>query len=118
MNVDKSLEAREASSTQQKIMAGGVAAERLLQSNPEEELPLSTRVWVESKKLWRVGGPAILIRLSSFGILVVAQSFTGYDGETELAAYALVFALFVRFANGFLVCFPSIAIAKMLSAEL
>ncbi|XP_010931489.1 protein DETOXIFICATION 20 [Elaeis guineensis] len=82
-------------------MVGGVE-ERLLQWNREEEVALSTRVWVESKKLWRVGGPAILIRLSSFGILVVTQSFTGYDGETELAAYALVFALFVRFANGLL----------------
>jgi MATE family multidrug resistance protein len=69
----------------------------------EEEEPLNKRVWKESKKMWRVAGPAIFNRFSTFGIQVVAQSFIGHIGSTELAAYALVMTVLVRFANGILV---------------
>jgi len=76
----------------------------LQHQNPsEEEEPLRKRVWEESKKLWVVAGPAIFNRFSTFGIMVVAQSFIGHIGSTELAAYALVMTVLVRFANGILV---------------
>jgi len=81
-------------------------SKNLLQhQNPseEEEEPLRKRVWEESKKLWIVAGPAIFNRFSTFGIMVVAQSFIGHIGSTELAAYALVMTVLVRFANGILV---------------
>jgi len=81
-------------------------SKNLLQhQNPseEEEEPLRKRVWEESKKLWTVAGPAIFNRFSTFGIMVVAQSFIGHIGSTELAAYALVMTVLVRFANGILV---------------
>ncbi|XP_043687906.1 protein DETOXIFICATION 20-like isoform X5 [Telopea speciosissima] len=71
---------------------------------PEKEcvMDLKGRVWIESKKLWIVSTPAIITRLTSFGILVTTQSFMGHIGETELAAYAIIQIIFIRFANGIL----------------
>ncbi|KAK7271121.1 hypothetical protein RJT34_26760 [Clitoria ternatea] len=83
------------------------ANEKLLktQKNSEaidEEQSISKRVWNESKKMWLVAGPAIFSRFSTFGISVVSQIFIGHIGLTELAAYALVMTVLVRFANGVL----------------
>ncbi|ESW33908.1 hypothetical protein PHAVU_001G108200 [Phaseolus vulgaris] len=69
----------------------------------EEEESVGKRVWEESKKMWVVAGPAIFTRFSTFGIVVVSQSFIGHIGSTELAAYALVMTVLVRFANGLLI---------------
>ncbi|XP_014491158.1 protein DETOXIFICATION 21 [Vigna radiata var. radiata] len=69
----------------------------------EEEESVGKRVWEESKKMWVVAGPAIFTRFSTFGIMVVTQSFIGHIGSTELAAYALVMTVLVRFANGVLI---------------
>ncbi|KAI5427589.1 Protein DETOXIFICATION 21, variant 2, partial [Lathyrus oleraceus] len=71
-------------------------------TSEEEEEPLRKRVWQESKKMWKVAGPAIFNRFSTFGITVVSQSFIGHIGPTELAAYAIVMTVLVRFANGVL----------------
>ncbi|KAI3444236.1 hypothetical protein Pfo_000901 [Paulownia fortunei] len=60
------------------------------------------KIWVETKKMWVVAGPAIFTRFSTFGINVISQAFVGHIGATELAAYALVFTLLARFANGLL----------------
>ncbi|XP_027359285.1 protein DETOXIFICATION 21-like [Abrus precatorius] len=87
----------------------GEAKEKLLQkatnseeSVDDEEVPLRKRVWKESKKMWVVAGPAIFSRFSTFGITVINQVFIGHIGSTELAAYALVMTVLVRFANGVL----------------
>ena len=69
----------------------------------EKEESLRKRAWEESKKMWVVAGPAIFTRFSTFGIMVVSQSFIGHIGSTELAAYAIVMTVLVRFANGVLV---------------
>lgn len=93
--------------------------EKLLQQqNNSEEEPLRKRVWEESKKMWVVAGPAIITRFSTFGITVVSQSFIGHIGSTELAAYALVMTLLVRFANGVLVSahVPFIALFSLLNS--
>lgn len=89
---------------------GDKLKEKLLQqqnnsheSVEEEEESLRKRVLKESKKMWVVAGPAIFTRFSTFGITVVSQSFIGHIGSTELAAYALVMTVLVRFANGVLV---------------
>ena len=81
----------------------------LPQNNAEKEVQevketLGWRIWAESKKMWVVAGPAIFTRFSTFGVSVITQAFIGHVGSTELAAYALVFTVFVRFANGVLVC--------------
>lgn len=73
----------------------------------EEEEALKERVCKEYKKLWKVAGPAIFSRFSTFGVNVISLAFIGHIGATELAAYALVVTVLLRFANGILVCiFP------------
>ncbi|KAK3205663.1 hypothetical protein Dsin_019709 [Dipteronia sinensis] len=68
----------------------------------EEGLKLKEKLWIESKKMWIVAGPAIFTRFSTFGINVISQAFVGHIGSVELAAYSLVVTVFLRFANGVL----------------
>ncbi|MBA0770502.1 hypothetical protein Gotri_019131, partial [Gossypium trilobum] len=56
---------------------------------------LKTRVWIESKTIWRIAFPSILSRVTSFGMVVVTQSFLGHIGEVELATYALIQSILV-----------------------
>ncbi|GAA0161881.1 transporter [Lithospermum erythrorhizon] len=76
--------------------------ERLLSSTREEEDDLKERICVESKKIWKVALPGVLARVSSFGSIVVTQSFIGHISKLDLAGYALVQTLSVRFVNGIL----------------
>ncbi|OMO49393.1 Multi antimicrobial extrusion protein [Corchorus olitorius] len=76
--------------------------ESLLGSELTEYSSLRRRVWEESKKLWRVGFPSMLARVTAFGMFVVTQAFIGHIGEVQLAAYALIQVITVRFANGIL----------------
>lgn len=68
----------------------------------DEDGKLKDRVWIESKKMWVVAGPAIFTRVSTFGVAIISQAFIGHIGATELAAYALVSTVLLRFANGIL----------------
>lgn len=79
--------------------------ERLLGSEAKDIDDLKGRVWKESKKLWRVAFPAMLARVSQYGMFVITQGFIGHLGEVELAAYALIQIIAVRFSNGILVSF-------------
>lgn len=79
--------------------------ERLLGSEAKDIDDLKGRVWKESKKLWRVAFPAMLARVSQYGMFVITQGFIGHLGEVELAAYALIQIIAVRFSNGILVRF-------------
>ncbi|KAF2581021.1 hypothetical protein F2Q68_00000333 [Brassica cretica] len=45
---------------------------------------------VETKKLWRIVGPAIFTRITIYLILIIAQAFAGHLGELELAAVSIV----------------------------
>ncbi|KAK1365898.1 Protein DETOXIFICATION [Heracleum sosnowskyi] len=68
----------------------------------EEEIDLKSKVWQESKNIWRVALPGIIARVGSFGTIVVTQSFIGHISPLDLAAYALVQSIIVRFVNGIL----------------
>ncbi|KAL5132783.1 Protein DETOXIFICATION 21 [Glycine soja] len=88
-------------------MEGGVKEKLLIKEKKtseqeEEELSLVKRVWNESKVMWVVAAPGIFTRFSTFGINVISQAFIGHIGSRELAAYALVFTVLIRFANGIL----------------
>ncbi|TXG66460.1 hypothetical protein EZV62_007735 [Acer yangbiense] len=76
--------------------------ESLPGSETKEISNLKGRVWAESKKIWRVAFPAILARVAVQGTLVVTQAFIGHIGNIELAAYALIQIIAVRFAHGIL----------------
>ncbi|KAG8372250.1 hypothetical protein BUALT_Bualt12G0046900 [Buddleja alternifolia] len=76
---------------------------RLLNSGAGQEGELKGRVFEESKKIWRVALPSLISRVASFGTVVVTQSFIGHIGAVNLASYALVQTLGVRFVNGILI---------------
>ncbi|XP_057999378.1 protein DETOXIFICATION 24-like [Hevea brasiliensis] len=66
----------------------------------ESNKELKERVWEESKKIWRIAFPSMLTKITQFGMLVVTQGFIGHIGEVELAAFALVQIITVRFVQG------------------
>lgn len=68
-----------------------------------KEETLKSNIWIETKKIWIVAGPAILMRTSIFGVNVISQAFVGHIDSSELAAYSLVFTVILRFANSILV---------------
>ncbi|XP_077248890.1 protein DETOXIFICATION 20-like [Tasmannia lanceolata] len=72
------------------------------QSNGIHDESLWKKVWIESKKLWVVAGPAVFTRISMFGVFIIAQAFIGRIGNTELAALSLVFHVLIRFSIGIL----------------
>ncbi|KAF5471933.1 hypothetical protein F2P56_008692 [Juglans regia] len=77
--------------------------ERLLGSEPKDNSNLAWRIWVETRRIWKIAFPSMLARVTQFGMFVVTQAFIGHLGEVELAAYALIQIITVRFANGILV---------------
>ncbi|ESW33844.1 hypothetical protein PHAVU_001G105101 [Phaseolus vulgaris] len=82
----------------------GDQEEKLLikEKTSEEESSLVNKVWEESKLMWTVAAPAIFTRFSSFGVTIISQAYVGHIGSRELAAFALVFTVLIRFANGIL----------------
>nr|XP_043623791.1 protein DETOXIFICATION 24-like [Erigeron canadensis] len=81
-------------------MDNGIEAKLI--RHEEEEGDLKQRIWDESKKIWRVALPGVISRFCAFGTLVVTQSFMGHISDVDLAGYALVQTLSVRFINGIL----------------
>ncbi|KAK4743680.1 hypothetical protein SAY87_009992 [Trapa incisa] len=61
---------------------------------------LHRRIWDESRKIWRVSLPAILSRLSLFGIIILTQAFIGHISNLDYAAFAVVQTILVRFVTG------------------
>lgn len=77
-----------------------IIEERLITKSETEDGSLSGRVWMESKKIWRIAFPAILARVALFGVVMVTQAFVGHIGALELSAFAVVQTILVRFACG------------------
>ncbi|KAI3992909.1 hypothetical protein MKX01_034259 [Papaver californicum] len=75
---------------------------RQLNHHNEIRDDLPSRIWVESKKLWYIAGPSIIIRLSSNSILVITQAFAGHLGDLELAAVSISVTVVVGFTFGLL----------------
>jgi len=92
--------------------------ERLLGTEAKDISSLPGKVWAESKKAWRVTFPAMLARVTNFGVFVVTQAFIGHISKTELAAYALIQIIGVRFANGILVRISLPVFPKLMSTDL
>ncbi|KAJ6339220.1 hypothetical protein OIU77_007223 [Salix suchowensis] len=72
---------------------------------PEDlsNVDLKTRIWTESKMVWKIAFPAMVARVTSFGMIVVTQAFIGHIDKLELAAYALLQSFIVRFINGIVI---------------
>lgn len=71
----------------------------------DEDQTLCLKVWIESKKLWKVVGPAIFSRIASYSMFVITQAFAGHLGELELAAMAIASNVVLGFDFGLLVHF-------------
>ena len=69
----------------------------------EENKDLASRVWIESKKLWYIVGPAIFSGVASYTMNVITQAFAGHLGEVELAAISIANTVIVGFNFGLLV---------------
>lgn len=67
---------------------------------------LLRRVWNESKKLWRIVGPAIFLRITSYSMNLATQAFAGHLGDLELAAMSVA-ATFSGFSFGLMACIYS-----------
>ncbi|XP_042485436.1 protein DETOXIFICATION 27-like [Macadamia integrifolia] len=69
-------------------------------SHQEEDL--WRKFSIESKKLWRIVGPAIFSRLSSYSMIVITQAFAGHLGDLELASISIVNNIIIGFNFGLL----------------
>jgi MATE family multidrug resistance protein len=96
------LEPRAAAEHHHNETGGGVVVGKAEEAEWSAQ-PLRRRAWEENKRLWVVAGPSICARFASFGVTVISQAFIGHIGATELAAYALVSTVLMRFSNGILV---------------
>ncbi|KAJ4721374.1 Protein DETOXIFICATION [Melia azedarach] len=81
---------------------GSGLEDRLLELEEHEGGNLRRKIWDETKITWRIAFPSIISRVTSFGIIIVTQSFLGHVSELDLAAFALVQSIFLRFVNGIL----------------
>ncbi|KAL5100627.1 hypothetical protein RYX36_004954, partial [Vicia faba] len=82
----------------------GEANVPLLSPNEEYEEPqtLTSKISIESKKLWHIVGPAIFSRIASYLMLVITQIFGGHLGELELAAVSIAVNVIAGFNFGLL----------------
>ncbi|KAJ8544061.1 hypothetical protein K7X08_025679 [Anisodus acutangulus] len=55
---------------------------------------------IESKKLWRIVGPAIFSRIASYSMFVITQAFAGHLGDLELAAMSIASNVVLGFDFG------------------
>lgn len=78
------------------------SAELLKAEQDDQDQSLTKRVWIESKKLWQIVGPAIFSRLASYSMLVITQAFAGHLGDLELAAISIANNVIVGFDFGLL----------------
>ncbi|XP_040998981.1 protein DETOXIFICATION 27-like [Juglans microcarpa x Juglans regia] len=67
-----------------------------------KDLGIGPRIWIESKKLWYIAGPAIFSRVVNFSMSVITQAFAGHLGEVELAALSIGLSVILGFSFGFL----------------
>ncbi|KAK7310462.1 hypothetical protein RJT34_08008 [Clitoria ternatea] len=72
--------------------------------NAEEEeekaVKFVERFWFESKKLWKIAGPAILTCLCQYSLGALTQTFVGQVGELDLAAFSVENSAVAGFAFG------------------
>ncbi|MFS7942461.1 putative multi antimicrobial extrusion protein [Helianthus anomalus] len=80
----------------------GMQATLLRHDEEVEEGDLKGRIRDESRRIWRVALPSVISRVCTFGTIVVTQSFIGHISNIDLAGFALVQTLSVRFVNGIL----------------
>lgn len=69
----------------------------------DDNKDLLSRVWIESKKLWHIVGPAIFSRVASYSMNVITQALAGHLGDLELAAISIASIGILGFSFGVMV---------------
>lgn len=69
----------------------------------EKEVGFVNKFGVESKKLWKIAGPAIFTALCQYSLGALTQTFTGFVGELELAAVSVENSVIAGLAFGVMV---------------
>ena len=77
------------------------------------EKGLTTRLWIETHKLWIILGPSIINRLASYSMNVITQAFAGHLGDVELAAISIANTVIVGFNFGLLVINQSLPLLSL-----
>ncbi|XP_040997323.1 protein DETOXIFICATION 27-like [Juglans microcarpa x Juglans regia] len=72
------------------------------EEDQETSKQLASRIWIETRKLWKIVGPAIFSRVVSYSMNVITQAFAGHLGEVELAAISIANTVIVGFNFGLL----------------
>ncbi|CAN6720579.1 unnamed protein product [Malus baccata var. baccata] len=94
----------------QSLLAESSSKNTTTTDDDQQNTHLWSRVWIESKKLWRVVGPAIIGRLSAFSMIVITQAFAGHLGVVELASISIANNVIVGFTFGLLFDFTESAV--------
>ncbi|XP_055833274.1 protein DETOXIFICATION 27-like [Solanum dulcamara] len=71
------------------LSANGLPENKIKRREDEDDKDLKTRVWIETKKLWHIVGPAIFSRIATYTMNIITQGFAGHLGEVELAAISI-----------------------------
>ncbi|XP_075502496.1 protein DETOXIFICATION 35-like [Primulina tabacum] len=61
-----------------------------------------TVFWIETVKLWRIGGPIAFQILCQFGTNSVTNMFVGHLGDVELSAFSIALSVVGTFSFGFM----------------
>ncbi|PPD79106.1 hypothetical protein GOBAR_DD23961 [Gossypium barbadense] len=61
---------------------------------------LSTRLWIETKKLWVIVGPSIISPVASYSMNIITQAFAGHLGDVQLVAISIANTAIVGFNFG------------------
>ncbi|CAL9132357.1 unnamed protein product [Musa textilis] len=72
----------------------------LLRGEGKEDGELVRRCLIESKKLWRIVGPAVFSRVVTYSMNVITQAFAGHLGDLELASISIANTVVVGFSFG------------------
>ncbi|KAK2983556.1 hypothetical protein RJ640_023090, partial [Escallonia rubra] len=58
--------------------------------------------WIETVKVWKIGGPIVLTNLCQMGVNTVTSMFVGHIGDIELSAVSIAMTVINVFSFGFL----------------
>lgn len=62
--------------------------------------------WIETVKLWEIGGPIAFNIVCQYGLYAITVAFCGHLGPTELSAVTLAQTVLGTFIYGFMVRLP------------
>lgn len=70
--------------------------------------------WIETVKLWEIGGPIAFNILCQYGIYSITVAFCGHLGAVQLSAVSVALNVVGTFSFGFMVCILSVALGVLL----